>query len=278
MSEHSPDSSQAPKADGPLATLQNVEDVDVTRYKTKELTERFQQLFGVVHLLPWAAAGLGGCVVMTLTTWAVLFLPQAPTGVAVLAFVYMGFQGLFLGLLAGALLVVARIFQQLTAVLDITLQTVKQAFTDIKNIGDPDVRAELIAALVHGAVMPAVKSAVTVKMGLLKAPIGFVLNKLLDRSAKKMTKNLKDKTRAAGEFPDVTEEPAPAHAATADEATPSTELTATADSHLDRMRERVEVIARRTRRATLIPATLLFIAAAALSSIPWIFALPLLFF
>ena len=261
MSEQSPD------------TTQDVEDLDVTRYKTKELTQRFQQLFGVVHLLPWAGAGLGGCMVTTLVLWALFFLPQASTNVAVLTFVYMGLQGLFLGLLAAALLIIARLLQQLAAILDITLQTLRQAFADFQNIGDPEVRAELTAGLVHGAIMPAVKSAITIKMGLLRAPIGFVINKLLDRSAKKMTKDLKDKTRAAGELPEHQHQSPPSFDVV--DATPA--LSSETDSHLDLMRERVDVIARRTRYATLIPALLFFVTVAAVSSIPWVVALSLIF-
>lgn len=278
---------RASPSDGAPSGGDHVETVDVTRYKTKELSERFQQLFGVTHLLPWAGFGLGGSLVATLSAWAMLFLPHAPLSVGALTFVYMALQGLLLGLLAASLLVLARIFQQLTAIVDITLQTLRQAFRDVRNIGDPGVRAELIGALVHGAIIPALKSAVTVKMGLLRAPIGVALNWLLDKTARRLTNSLKQTTESAGplsfdgdgadQSPSAdADDDESAEPSTTSEASRSTELIRNADSHLDRMHERVDVIARRTRLATMIPAALFFVFVAGVSSIPWLFALVVL--
>ncbi len=234
--------------------------VDLTRYKTQELKKRFQELFGVVHLLPWAGLGLGSCVVLSMILWAVLFIPTAPFIVAFLALVYMLLQGFFLGVLAAALLVISRIFQQLTAIIDMTIQSLRQLFRDIGQITDRQVRSEVVGGFIHGAIVPAVQGAIAVKLGLLRAPISFVINRILGKTAKKLTKNLRR---------DV-DDLAPAQPSRSSSVEPSTELAAPGESHLDRMQERVEVIARRTRRATLIPAALFFVAAASLSSIPWI--------
>lgn len=244
--------------------------LDLTRYKTKELQQRFQQLFGVAHLLPWAALGLCACSGTALVTWAVLFAPRATLFIAVLTLIYMGLQGFFLGIAAASLLVVTRIFQQLTAIVDITIQTLIQALRDVRHLDDPGVRAGLSGALIHGAIMPTVKSAIAVKVGLLRLPISFFVNRLLNKTARKMTKYIEKKA-----MPNLTDQDSDAEVEVVSQN--SQDLVKNPDeSHLDRMHDRIDVIARRTRRATLIPATLLFFSAAAISSIPWIVAFLLL--
>jgi hypothetical protein len=240
----------------------DVSSVDLTRYKTRELKKRFQELFGVVHLLPWAGLGLGGCVVLSMILWAVLFIPTAPFFVALLALVYMLLQGFFLGLLAAALLVIARIFQQLTAIIDMTIQSLRQLFRDVGQFRDPTIRSEVVGGFIHGAIIPAVQGAIAVKLGLLRAPISFVINRILGKTAKKLTKNLERDVDDLAPTPSESPSPSPEK--------PSTELTSPGETHLDRMQQRVEIIARRTRRATLIPAAIFFAFAAGLSSIPWI--------
>ncbi len=249
--------------DTTLAKINDATSIDVTRYKTDELKNRFQQLFGVIHLLPWAGAGLGGCMAVALLLWAGFFLPRATTLVAVLTFIYMGLQGFFLGIIAASLLVVSRVFQQLTAIVDITIQTLRQAFRDVRRLGDPVARAELTGALIHGAIIPTVQSVIAVKVGLLRMPVSFVINRVLGISARKLTKSIEKKALS-----DDNDEPIAADSPIAE--MPDTDESPT---HLDHMQERIELIARRTRRATLIPAALFFVIATGVSSIPWLVAL-----
>ena len=249
-------------ATGQLATTGESASIDVTRYKTDELRQRFQQLFGVAHLVPWAVGGLAAPLATTLILWAGIFLPRAGLAVALLTFIYMGLQGFFLGVAAAALLVVTRVFQQLTAIVDITLQTLREVFSDVKKLGDAKARAELAGALIHGAIIPTVQSVIALKVGLLRMPVSFVINRILGKSAKMLTKNIEKKALPLKEM-----QPENLPAKVPDD---------TAPSHLDKMQDRIELIARRTRRATLIPATVLFVMAAGVSSIPWLFALLLL--
>lgn len=258
-----------------LADNGQIDPDDLTRYKTDELRERFQQLFGVGHFLPWAAAGLVASILGLLGLWAVLFLPRAEPVVAVLTFVYMGLQGVLVGIVAAALLIAARLFQQFSAVVDITVQTLREALSDLEKLGDPEVRAELTGAVVQGAVVPALKSVITVKMGLLKAPLSAVLGWLLDKTAGRLTRALRAKFADADadestEPPDEDEPPA----TDTDEDPERPEgLIERGDSHLVRMHDRIEIVARRTRRRTLIPAAVVFAAVASVSSIPWLVAL-----
>lgn len=260
-----PTSDESSLGEDVLAAAREADSIDLTRYKTTELKNRFQRLFGVVHLLPWAGAGFAGPIAAALLAWGVLFLPRATAFIAALTLIYMGLQGFFLGVAAASLLVITRIFQQLTAIVDITIQTLRQAFSDIGRIGDPAVRAELTGALIHGAIIPSVQSVIAVKVGLLRAPISFVLNRLLGRTAKKLTRNIEQKAQS-GALPALSPDDSPAP--TSDEESE--------DSHLDRMQDRIETIARRTRKATLIPAIVLFTIATGVSSIPWLVAFFLL--
>ena len=249
--------------------------VDVTEYKTDELKERFQQLFGVTHFLPWAAAGFGGSIVVSLGLWLVLFLPRASLAIGVLTLIYMALQGIFVGIFAAAVLIVARILQQVSAIVDITIQTIRRAFVDVKKVGDPGVRSELTGALLHGAIVPTIPSAITVKLGLLRAPISFVLNGILKKTAEKLTDSIEERFVSGGDDDDEAEAPTAIDDNLSDD-TASAGLLERGDSHLDNMQSRIEVVARRTRRATLIPAAILFVLAAGLTSIPWLVALFLL--
>lgn len=251
-------------ADSHLSVLDRAGDAiddELTRYKTDELKQRFQQLFGVTHFLPVAAAGLAATVVGLLVLWGVLFLPRASPPISALTLVYMGLQGLFVGVLAAALLVVARLFQQITAIVDITVQTLREALRDLRQLSDPDRRAELTGALIHGAVVPSIQSVITVKMGLLRAPIGFVLNRILKKTANRLTEGIETKMVDT----DGDDEPLQLPEDGADDSAEPDD-----DSHLARMHRRIETIARRTRRATLIPASLVFVVVALVSSLPWI--------
>ena len=235
----------------------SVATVDITSYKTRELQERFHQLFGVMHLVPWAAGGLGGSLVVAWLIWLTLFFPNASTPVAVLTLIYLTVQGFFLGVFVASLLVVTRILQQLAAVVDITIQTLRQALSDTRRLADPAVRSELIGALIHGAILPTLQGVIAAKVGLLKMPVSFVANRLLGKTARKLTQTIEAKTKSK---PRRRKSSPPA---TADQFS----------GHLDRMQDRIEVIARRARRATLIPAGIFFFIAAGLSSIPWLVAL-----
>jgi len=252
-----------------ITRIEDATSVDVTRYKTQELKQRFQQLFGIAHFLPWAGVGLGGSILALLVLWGVLFVPQATMAIAVLTFIYMALQGMFIGILAAALLVIARLFQQLTAIIDITLQTIRTAFSDIRQLGDPEVRAELAGGLVHGAIVPSIQSVISVKLGLLRAPISFVLNRILKKTASSLTESIERKMLSD-------DDSAPTEEPVDDVSRPANEATQRADdgddTHLDSIQRRIEKVARTTRRATLIPAALVFIAAGSISSIPWIVA------
>ena len=253
--------------DDVIARIEDATSVDVTRYKTEELKERFQQLFGIAHFLPWAGVGLGGSIFALLVLWGLLFAPQATMVIAVLTFVYMGLQGIFIGILAAALLVIARLFQQLTAIIDITLQTIRTAFSDIRQLGEPEVRAELAGGLVHGAIVPSIQSVISVKLGLLRAPISFVLNRILKKTASSLTESIERKMLSD-------DDSSPNQETSGDDSTPEAAQLAESgdDTHLDGIQRRIEKVARTTRRATLIPAAIVFIAATGISSIPWIVA------
>lgn len=235
--------------------------VDLTRYKTDELKQRFQSLFGVTNMIPWAAAGLAGPLLAAMAVWSLLFLSQPAPIVAAIMFAYMVVQGLFCGIFLAALLVVARLLQQLGAVVDITLQTIREALRDLQNIADPKARAELSGALIHGVILPTVKTAVTVKLGLLKVPLSFVLNRILGKTADKLSDAIKTKMIGGD---DESDRPRPEPAPPADAPDDG------AESHLDNIQERIELIARRTRRATLIPTAVVFGAVTAVTSLPWV--------
>ncbi len=260
-----PDNPSATTSADPTLTKRasQVLDEELTRYQTDELKRRFQNTFGVANFLPYAAAGLGGSVAVLMLLWAALILPRATAATAALSFVYMGLQGLFVGVIAAALLIVARLFQQIGAIVDITIQTLREALRDIRRLSEPARRAELSSALIHGAVVPAIKSAVTLKMGLLRAPIGFVINRLLEKTATGLTDGIKAKLLDDDADPELLDEPP-------EDTGQMQPADADDDSHLARMHQRIDLIARRTRRATLIPAALLFTAVAVISSVPWI--------
>lgn len=255
-----------PKAQELITAASQAASVDVTRYKTAEIKKRFQELFGFVSLLPQALLGLSICTFGSFLLWVVLFVPRAPIFITIVALIYMALQGFYLGILAAGLLVVARVLQKLTAIIDITIQTLREMFKDLNKVRDPEVRAELAGGLIHGAIIPSVQSVITVKMGLLRAPIGWVLNRILGTTAKKLTSSMRTKLMDT----DKTDAPSQPPATIADDDD-------SGDGHLDRIQERVEVIARRTRRATLIPATIFFVGVAIVSSIPWFIAVLFIF-
>ncbi len=204
-----------------------------------------------------------------------MFLPRASLAIGVLTLIYMALQGMFVGIFAAAVLIVARILQQVSAIVDITIQTIRRAFVDVKKVGDPGVRSELTGALIHGAIVPTIQSAITVKLGLLRAPISFVLNGILKKTAEKLTDSIEERFVSGGDDDDEAEAPTAIDDNLSDD-TASAGLLERGDSHLDNMQSRIEVVARRTRRATLIPAAILFVLAAGLTSIPWLVALFLL--
>ncbi len=248
------------------------------RYNTDRLKDQFERLFSIVNLVPWALGGWLGSMLIAVAVWGLLFYPQASFAVSMVALAYLLIQGLALGLLAAALLVTARLLQQLTAVIDITIQTLRQAFTDLGRPGDTESRTQLIEVLVHGAILPTLKRIVTVKMGLLRAPIGWVINGLLGRSLTKLSNTLQRKWRSSEK--ELTPQQEEQLLASADPEAQSKNfegfLDPAAQTHLERMEKRVERIARRTRIATLIPGTLLFFALAAITSVPWILLLLIL--
>lgn len=269
MSEE-PERPTAPETTSPGAPLdlrslsQAQTEKALRKYKTEELKERFQQLFGVVNLLPWAALGFLSSLAVALTIWAVIFATQVPWPIALLTLAYLVGQGFYLGLLAASLLVLMRVFQKLTAIIDLAIQSIRELFGDLSKLGDKQARAEIVATFVHSALIPTIQGVIAVKLGLLRAPIGFVINRLLGKTAKKLTKNL---SAEVDHLPTERDLPGP------DDAPPDTAVSATSSTsstHLDRMQERIEVIARRTRRATMIPATLFFAITALISSIPWV--------
>ncbi len=229
--------------------------LDLTRYKTDELRRRFEELYGFKTLIPWAVGGMGVMMVLYSVMWA-MFFAQAPFFVAVVTLFYMTGQGVFLGIMAASILVVARVLQQIVAIVDITLQTIRQALTDLKNFADDkQARAELMGGLVHAVILPTVQKVITVKLGFLKLPVSWVINRVLKRMAKKLTKLFRkeeSKLLVVGEE---------AEAVVSGEAE---------ETHLDRLQKRIEKIAYRTRVATLVPSTLLFLFVMAVSNLPWV--------
>ncbi len=271
--------SDIPSKKGELTTTDQ-ESLDLTRYKTAELKKRFENLFGLTRLLPWAVGGLGGCMLLTISIWILLFAPRAGVVIASISLIYLFFQGFFLGVLAASLLVVARLLQQLGAIVDMTIQTLREALRDLRKIGDDRTsRAELTAGLVHGAILPAAQSVITIKMGLLRLPISFVINRLLKRTAKKLTKTIDKKEQKLLADLDSSTDDIPEHAPPSELKNRSAGESNSSmiknslhqgETHLDRMQERVDLIARRTRGATLIPAAIFFSFIAIFSSLPWL--------
>lgn len=244
--------------------------------KLVELRSTFEELFGLARLLPYAAAGLGGSFLFFLGAWALIFLPPSAPLISTLAFIYMLLQGLFLGVFAAALLVGAGLLQQLTAVLSVSIRTIKEMLHEIRSVeSDPGLRAELFSGLLHGAVLPAAQGVITVKLGLIRAPISFVLNRVLKRAFRILTRSMvkKDKKllKEASPLPETLSD-APPLSQESEKSKLSTGLTRS-ETHLDRLQDHVETLARRTRRATLIPAAILLVFSALFSSIPWLLSI-----
>lgn len=237
-------------------------DDELLRLQTQALKERMEAQLGLRHLAVWAITGLGATILIFLGTWVLLFATRVGALLSTLTLLYMLGQSLFLGIFAAALLVVARFLQQLAMIIDITLETLRESLAKARAVeeGRTSFR-ELSAGLIHGALLPIVQDLITLKLGLIRLPISFVVNKILRRVARRLTRALSlPSTSAAQEQP-------------AHKQTSSTKLQYSltqGETHLDRIQHRVERIARRTKLATLLPAGLLFLIITALSSIPWL--------
>jgi hypothetical protein len=222
--------------------------VDLTRYKTEELKQRFDELFGFRTLLPWALGGLGTSLLGFSLLWWFLFAHHVFL-VAAGTFTYMLLQGIVIGLLAAAILIVARVLQQAVAIVDLTLKTVRQVLNDLKRMGANDyVRSELTSGLIHAVILPTLQKIITLKLGFLRLPISFVINRVLKRMGRRLTRALERDEKKLLQTDDPPDE----------------------GDRFDELHRRIEIIARRTRIATLVPSALLLWLLTVVSSVPWL--------
>lgn len=238
--------------------------------QTQALRVKMESQLGLSHLLYWGIAGFGGTTLALLITWVFLFATNQGVLMAVLTLFYMLAQGLILGIIAAALLIVARFLQQLSTIIDLTLQTLRESLVQARALGEGEITfRELSTTLIHGAVLPVAQNLITLKLGLLSLPIGFVVNRILRRVMRRMTDALQSSPRD----PETTEKPPKTvEKSEAQETSPGkiSRSLQRGETHLDRIQNRIDRIARRTRLATLVPAGVLFSLLAALSSAPWL--------
>lgn len=243
---------------------------ELLEHQTRALKERMESQLGLGRLIYWAIGGLGGTVLVFLLTWIALFPARQGFLLATLTLIYMLGQGLILGIFAAALLVVARFLQQLATIIDITIQTLRESLSQARALGEGRTTfGELSAGLIHGALLPVVQDLITLKMGIIRLPISFIINRIMRRTVRRLTRVLHDPTKS----PKKESAELAAIEKSADVDVSPTKLQQSliqGETHLDRIQGRVDLIARRTRLATLLPAGIIFLFVSALSSIPWL--------
>lgn len=162
--------------------------LDLTAYYNTELVKRFEETFSLVRLVPWMAGCIGGAVSIGLLTWYLVFYEAVATFVAAVLFIHVLVSFFYVGFALGLLLIVRRIFRKLVQILDIALAMVKQVAADLRNSGESPEMSLLFQKVMQALIIPAIRAVLAAKLGFLHRPVGWTVEKVLGRAARRLMK------------------------------------------------------------------------------------------
>ncbi|MBA2661297.1 MAG: hypothetical protein H0U74_03330 [Bradymonadaceae bacterium] len=247
--------------------------VDLTRYRSDALIEHVEHMFSLVRIMPLMGAGIATVWAVGLTAWFAFFYGALSTPFLLIMLAYVLITGWLLGGLLGLTFVVRRIMAHISAIIDLTLQTVQEIARDVNATSRDGERSrialvELFQAALLVVIVPAIKVVIAAKVGVLRRPVTWVIERVLRRAGRLVTRTISRAFRrsAKDRLDDPDNDDALVH--TPDALVRIADGAQKTNAFLDIARARVQKTSRRVQSFALFPLYLALAGGATLAALP----------